>query len=65
MDVRDIYELAPHYVVMLSLSFIVLGIVRRVVGDLGFWIEFAIIGVVVFSYRPIVVRLGYAPSRWE
>lgn len=65
MDPRHLLELVPHYLLMFALSFTVLGAVRQVVGDLGFWIEFGIIGVVVFSYRPVVVRLGYAPDRWE
>jgi hypothetical protein len=65
MTPRDLFELAPHYVVMLALAFLVVNLVTQAVGDLGFWVEFAIIGVVVFSYRPIVVRLGIAPDRWE
>lgn len=65
MDWAALVELVPHYVAMLALSFLVIGVVNSVAGDLGFWIEFLIIGVVIFSYRPIVLRLGYAPSAWE
>ncbi|MFB6281919.1 MAG: hypothetical protein ABEH40_07870 [Haloferacaceae archaeon] len=65
MDLSHLFELVPHYALMFAVSFLVLGIVRQAVGSLGFWVEFAIIGVVVFSYRPVVVRLGYAPDRWE
>lgn len=65
MDTGDLLELAPHYVVMLALALLVLNVVRSVAGELGFWVEFALIGVIVFSYRPIVVRLGYGPSRWQ
>lgn len=65
MDWAALVELVPHYVAMLALSFLVIGVVNSVAGDLGFWVEFLIIGVVIFSYRPIVLRLGYAPSAWE
>lgn len=65
MDTDQLKELAPHYIVMLLLVFLALAIVRTVAGDIGFWIEFAIIAIVVFAYRPIVVQLGLGPSRWE
>lgn len=65
MDKSALLELVPHYLAMLLLVFLVLGIVRGAVGYLGFWVELLIIAVVVFSYRPIVQQLGYAPSMWE
>ena len=65
MDREQLKELAPHYIAMLILVFGVLAIVRAAVGDLSFWVEFAIIAVVVFAYRPIVMRLGIGPSGWE
>jgi len=65
MDIDGLKELAPHYVALLILVFLVLTAVQAVVGEIGFWVELAIILVVVFTYRPIVVRLGVAPSGWE
>lgn len=65
MDTNRLIEIAPHYVAMLLLVFLTLTIVRAVVGEIGFWIELAIILVVVFAYRPLVIRLGVAPSGWE
>ncbi|MHC3437659.1 hypothetical protein ACYJ1Y_06035 [Natrialbaceae archaeon A-gly3] len=65
MSRRELLEVAAHYVVMLTLVFLVLGVVREVVGDLSFWIDVVIIGIVVFSYRPLVSRLGVAPAMWE
>ena len=62
---RELLELAAHYVVMLTIVFVVLGVVRGVYGDLSFWIDVVIIGVIVFSYRPLVLRLGVAPEMWE
>jgi len=64
MDRNQLIELVPHYVAMLLLVFLVLAIVRASVGEVGFWIELVIIAVVVFAYRPIVVRLGFGPSSW-
>jgi hypothetical protein len=65
MDRNQLIELVPHYLAMLLLVFVVLAIVQSVAGEIGFWIEFAIVILVVFAYRPVVVRLGVAPSVWE
>jgi len=50
---------------MLVLVAVVVGGVRLAVGELDFWIEFVIVAVVVFLYRPAVGYLGVAPSAWE
>ena len=65
MDRNQLLELVPHYLAMLLLVFLILAIVPSIIGEIGFWVEFAIVIVVVFAYRPIVVRLGVAPSVWE
>ena len=65
MSRRELLELALHYLVMLTIVFVVIGAVRGVYGDLSFWIDVIIIGIVVFSYRPLVLRLGVAPTMWE
>ncbi|MFC4438207.1 MULTISPECIES: hypothetical protein [Natrialbaceae] len=65
MDNDRLLEVAPHYAAMLVLVFLVLAVVRALVGDLGFWIELVIIFVVVFLYRPAVHALDVAPSAWE
>lgn len=65
MDKENLIELIPHYVAMLILIFLVLGAVRAIAGEQGFWIDLGIIAVVVFSYRPVVHRLGVAPTLWE
>lgn len=65
MDTDRLIELAPHYIAMFILVFLVLAIVRAIVGEVGFWIELAIIVVVVFVYRPVVMRLGIGPSGWK
>jgi hypothetical protein len=65
MDTHRLIELAPHYIVMFLLVSLALWIAREVVGEVGFWPEFAIIIAVVVAYRPVVVRLGIGPSGWE
>ena len=65
MDTDRLVELAPHYIAMFVLVFLVLTAVRAVAGEIGFWIELAIIVGVVFAYRPVVTRLGIGPSDWE
>lgn len=58
-------EVVPHYIVLLLLVFLSIGAVRATVGDLGLAIELAIVLVVSFAYRPIVLRLGIAPESWD
>jgi len=65
MDTDGLKQLAPHYIAMLVLVVLVLTVVQTAVGEIGFWLELAIVLVVVFAYRPIVVRLGVAPSGWR
>lgn len=65
MDIDRLKELAPHYVAMLLLVFLVLAIVRTAVGNLNFWIELAIVVAIVLAYPSLVMRLGVGPSVWE
>jgi hypothetical protein len=65
MDTDRLKELAPHYIAMFVAVFVVLTVVQAAVGAVGFWVEMAIIIVVVFVYRPVVLRLGIAPSGWK
>lgn len=65
MDTDRLMELLPHYIAMFIVVFLVLTVVRATVGEIGFWVELAIVFVVVFVYRPVVIRLGVAPSGWE
>ena len=64
MDTERLKEIAPHYIAMFVSIFLVLAVIEALVGEIGFWIEFAIIMLVVFAYRPIVRRLGIGPSGW-
>jgi amino acid permease len=65
MDRDNLIELLLHYAVLFVLVLIVLAVVQSVVGEIEFWTELVIIVVMVFAYRPIVLRLGIAPTVWE
>lgn len=59
---QQVVELVPHYVAMLVIVFAAIGVLRAAVGDLGVWLEFAVILVLVFLYRPLIVRLDVIPT---
>jgi hypothetical protein len=65
MDRDTVLQLAPHYVAMFALVLIVIGIIGQFVDDIGLLLRLVIVFVVVFSYRPLVLRLGVAPDVWE
>ncbi len=65
MDISGLKELLPHYVALMILVVLVLTAVQAVAGEIGFWTELVIVLAVVIVYRPVVVRLGVAPSGWE
>lgn len=65
MDTDRLLDVAPHYVAMFLLVYLVLGAIRIAIGDIGFWAELVVIVAVVFSYRPLVQYLGVAPDAWS
>ena len=65
MDTDRLLGLVPHYIAMFILVFLSLAVVQALVGEIGFWIELAIIIAIVFVYRPVVMRLGIGPSEWK
>lgn len=65
MDTGTLLEVAPHYVAMLVLSFLAVGVVRGVTGRVILVAELAVVLFVVVVYPFVVRRLGYAPSSWE
>ena len=65
MDTDRLMELVPHYIAMFILVFLILAVVRALVGEIGFWAELAVIFAIVFVYRPVVTRLGIGPSGWK
>jgi len=65
MNRDELVELVPHYVALLVVMFLILGVLRAAIPGLAFWAEVIVIFVIVVAYRMAVKRLGYAPSAWE
>lgn len=65
VDTDRLVEVVPHYVAMLVLVFLVLGVLRTAVGELSFWIELVIVLVIAIGYQTLVKRLGVAPASWQ
>lgn len=65
MNREQLLELVPHYIAGLIVLFLVLAVLRVVFDGLNFWVEVAIVFVLALLYRPVVQRLGVAPSVWE
>jgi hypothetical protein len=58
-------EVLPHYAAMLILVFLILAVLRTVVGELSFWIELVVVLIIAIGYQTLVQRLGVAPSSWR
>lgn len=65
VDTSKIIELVPHYVAMLILVFVAVGILRGILPDVSLIVEFAVVLAIVFAYPFVVRRLGYAPQYWQ
>lgn len=65
MDRDTLLELLPHYVALFVLIFAVLATIGALVDDVDFLIRLVAAAATAFVYRPLVVRLGVAPSIWE
>jgi hypothetical protein len=61
---EQLVELVPHYIAMLLLMLVALWALRSAFGQLGFWVELVVLVAIVTVYRPLVKRLGVAPSLW-
>ena len=65
VNLNLLVETAFHYLTMLFVIFLALSGLRATVGDLGFAIELGIVLLIAIAYRPVVRRLGIAPTAWE
>jgi len=65
MDREQLLELVPHYVALVIVLLVALTALRLLVGEVALWAELLVAFVVAVAYRPVVRRLGYAPSAWE
>lgn len=58
-------QLAPHWGVMFVTMFVVLAVIERAVGELGFAASMALVLLVAFGYPHVVRALGVAPPVWQ
>jgi hypothetical protein len=65
MDRGQILELVAHYLVIVVIVTVVLAGVRAAVGDIGFWVELAVVVAIVALYRPVVKAVDMEPSAWN
>ena len=65
VDTDGLREAIPHYVAMLLVLFLVLGVIQRTAGETSFWVDIAVIVVVVFGYQVGGTRRGLAPGSWR
>lgn len=61
-DRSDVVMLIPHYLVLVVLVLMIMQAVRTAVGTQHLLVEFALILALVFSYRPLVVRIDAIPT---
>lgn len=65
VDFERIRTLFPHYVVMLLLAMLTVGVVRTAASGRTLIVGFLAVLAVVFLYPFALRRLGYAPEPWE
>jgi hypothetical protein len=65
VDIQTVVSLLPHYLAMLVLVFLGVGVLRTAVSGVNLIAEFVLILGIVFLYPFVVRRLGYAPEMWE
>lgn len=65
MEREQLIEVIPHFLALVILLFLVLFLVRTLVGEVGFWVELLIAFGIAVVYRPLVKRLGVAPEIWK
>ena len=63
----QLLELVPHYVAIVVIVLLVMSLIRSIIELDNIFVEFAIILVLVFAYRPLVLRLDFVPTPtlWE
>ena len=62
---QSLFVLVPHYVAMLLLALVGVGLVRVAVPGAPAIAALPVVLVIVFLYPFAVRRLGYAPESWE
>lgn len=64
MDGTEAKQVAPHYVAVMALVFVVVAGIDLLV-DFPFWVGVVIALLIGAAYRPLVLALGIAPEPWR
>ncbi|SDJ40530.1 hypothetical protein SAMN05216226_10352 [Halovenus aranensis] len=67
VDRDEILELLPHYAALVVIVLVAMATFRTVVGSQNPLIEFSLVVILVFGYRPLVARVDAIPTPtiWE
>lgn len=65
MDRSSLPYLGLHYVVLIGIIFLLVGVIDGYVESVPLWAGVAIAVGVGLAYPRVVVALGVAPERWE
>ena len=65
VDTGTVVSLLSHYLAMLVLVFLGVGLLRTAISGVSLVAEFVVILGIVFLYPFVVRRLGFAPEMWE
>ena len=57
--------LVLHYVLLIGIIFLLIGILEVMMEGFPLWIGLIVAVAVGIIYPRVVVSMGYAPSRWE
>lgn len=62
VDRNNLIELVPHYVAIVVLVLAIMSIIRAIFDLQHILVEFALILILVFSYRPLIARIDAIPT---
>lgn len=64
MDRDSFAYLALHYVVLISLIFVIVVALDVIGADVPFWVGLLLAILIGFGYPRVLRRIGIAPDRW-
>ena len=65
VNMDNIRELLPHYLVVLVLVILGTTVIRLGLGQVNIVLEFMVVIAIVGVYVIVTRRLGYAPEQWQ
>lgn len=61
----ELIDVLPHYLAMLVLVYVSLDLLRTFLGVEHLLVDLVVVLLIVFLYRPLVIRIGIAPTSWD